>query len=90
MTRVQESTGLDRGQMDGGRSHLVAGILVAGAVLVIVLNEVLSLSPSEVERVCGYCGCGPCPAWWYAVAGVLLAVPVGVFLVRFFRARMWS
>lgn len=85
-----ETTELDRGQLDTGHTHLVAGILVGGAVLVIVLNEVLSLDASEVERVCGYCGCGPCPTWWYAFAGVLMAVPVGVYLVSYIRARRWD
>jgi len=75
--------------MGGPYDVIIPGIVISAAVLVLVINEVLSLDPSEVERVCGYCGCGPCPTWWYAVAGVLLAVPVSVYLVSYIRARRW-
>ena len=50
----------DRAQLHtGGTFRLVAAIIVGGAVLVIVINELVSMGaiaePGQVEYVCGLC-----------------------------------
>lgn len=68
----------DRAQFTTPASvRLLTTGLIGAVVLAIVVREMLTELPppdGKITEVCGFCGCGPCPEWWWTVVGIVVAI----------------